>query len=145
MHACSPTCPPPHAAVSLLCLRPALRGGTSALVSAGALYNRIFTSRPELLPALLGPIATDRRGEVPPGTAPYYTIPVLPFHEGRLSVVYQRQYIDSAQRFADAPRLTPLHVAALDLWDSLADDPAMQVRARRQGEAVQHPPPTPPL
>ncbi len=94
----------------------------------GALYNRILKERPDLLPPLLGPIATDRRGEVPAGAKPYYTIPVLPYHDGLLSVVYQRQYIDSAQRFEDAPRLTPLHVEALDYFDSIANDPAMQVR-----------------
>jgi hypothetical protein len=33
-------------------------------------------------------------------------------------VFYQRQYIDSAQRFSDAMRLTPEHVAALDMFDS---------------------------
>jgi len=36
--------------------------------------------------------------------------------------IYQRQYIDSAQRFEDAMRLTPLHVEALDCFDALAND-----------------------
>jgi hypothetical protein len=37
--------------------------------------------------------------------------------QGHLTVFYQRQYIDSAQRFSDAMRLTPDHVAALDMFD----------------------------
>ena len=43
---------------------------------------------------------------------------------------YQRQYIDSAQRFDDALRLTPEHIAALDLFDALANDPALHLRMR---------------
>jgi alpha-ketoglutarate-dependent taurine dioxygenase len=39
--------------------------------------------------------------------------------------MYQRQYIDSAQRFPDAPRLTPQHVAALDMFDELANSSAL--------------------
>jgi alpha-ketoglutarate-dependent taurine dioxygenase len=88
--------------------------------------------RPDLLALLFAPIATDRRGEVPPGAKPYMEIPVLNWHAGRLTVFYQRQYIESAQRFEDAPRLTPEHVAALDMFDALAEDPEMHVRMRLQ-------------
>ena len=55
-------------------------------------------------------------------------IPPFTWHEGRLSVFYQRQYIDSAQRFAGAPRLTSAHVAALDMFDGLANDPALHIQ-----------------
>ena len=41
--------------------------------------------------------------------------------------MYQRQYIDSAQRFADAMRLTPDHVEALNLFDELANDPELNL------------------
>jgi len=49
---------------------------------------------------------------------------------GRLTVFYQRQYIESARRFEDAMRLTPEHVRALDRFDALADDPEMHLRMR---------------
>jgi len=71
--------------------------------------------------------ATDRRGEVPPGAAPYFKIPVFNWHAGALSAIYQRQYIDSAQRFPDAPRLAPAHVEALDMFDALTNDPALNM------------------
>ncbi len=35
-----------------------------------------------------------------------------------------RHYIDSTQRFADAPRLTAKQIEALDLFDALANDPS---------------------
>ena len=111
--------------VGLLCIREARQGGRSLLVSAETLYNRMRELRPDLLEKLFDPIATDRRGEVPEGAKPWMTIPPLSWHEGRLTVFYQRQYIDSAQRFEGAMRLTPAHVDALDLFDALANDPAL--------------------
>ena len=49
--------------------------------------------------------------------------------------MYQRQYIYSAQRFPDAPRLTKEHIEALDLFDRLADDPRLHLRMRlRRGD-----------
>ena len=47
-----------------------------------------------------------------------------------MSSIYQRQYIDSAQRFDEAMRLTPTHVEALDCFDSMANDPALNFLMR---------------
>lgn len=113
--------------VALLCLKTARSGGLSALVSSITIFNEMRRLRPDLLALLLEPIATDRRGEVPPGQKPFFEIPVFNWHAGHLSAIYQRQYIESAQRFADAPRLTPAHREALDLFDALADDPALNM------------------
>jgi alpha-ketoglutarate-dependent taurine dioxygenase len=111
--------------VGLLCRNEAREGGDSLLVSAVSMYNTIRRERPDLLGFLFDEIATDRRGEVPPGEKPYFTIPVFNWNAGFLTVIYQRQYIDSAQRFADAPRLTVAHVEALDMFDRLANDPRL--------------------
>src|SRR5262245_13883721 len=113
--------------VGLLCLKTAQSGGLSALVSSTTIFNEMRRRRPDLLQLLFEPIATDRRGEVPPGQKPYFEIPVFTWHEGFLTAIYQRQYIDSAQRFPDAPRLTPDHVEALDLFDALANDPQLHM------------------
>ena len=116
--------------VGLLCLRDAMEGGDSLLVSTLTIYNEMQRRRPDLARLLFDPIATDRRGEVPEGEKPYFTIPVLNWHAGHLTGIYQRQYIDSAQRFADAMRLTPAHVEALDLFDELANDPRLNFSMR---------------
>ena len=108
--------------VGLICLQQARHGGASMLVSGMSLYNAFLARRPDLLPCLFDPIATDRRGEIPDGMKPYFEIPVFTWYQGYLSVMYQRQYIDSAQRFPDAMRLTPDHVEALNLFDELAND-----------------------
>jgi hypothetical protein len=113
--------------VALLCLKTARSGGLSALVSSTTIFNEMRRRRPDLLALLLEPIATDRRGEVAAGQKPYFEIPVFTWHEGHLNAIYQRQYIESAQRFPDAPRLTAAHREALDLFDALADDPALNM------------------
>jgi hypothetical protein len=109
--------------VALMCLQDAKEGGDSLLVSAETIYNEMRATRPDLLSLLFDPITTDRRGELPEGMKPYMTIPPLSWHDGRLTVFYQRQYIDSAQRFPEAMRLTPEHIEALDYFDDLANDP----------------------
>ncbi|KAE9628677.1 TauD/TfdA family dioxygenase [Parasedimentitalea maritima] len=111
--------------VGLLCLQEAKEGGRSLLVSAVSIYNRMRAERPDLLEKLFDPIATDRRGEIPEGAKPFMEIPVLNWHMGHLTVFYQRQYIDSAQRFDGALPLTPEHVEALDMFDALANDPEL--------------------
>ena len=114
--------------VGLLCLQTARAGGESALVSSVTLYNELRARRPDLAALLFQPLATDRRGEVPPGAKPYFEIPVFNWHHGSFAAIYQRQYVNSSQRFADAPRLSAAQVEALDLLDALANDPALNLR-----------------
>ena len=83
--------------------------------------------KPDLLSVLLDPIETDRRGEVPEGGKPYFTIPVFNYHDGLVSAIYQRQYIESARRFPGVPPLTPQQIEALDLLDQLANDPKLNL------------------
>jgi hypothetical protein len=123
--------------VGLLCLKTAQSGGLSALVSSTTIFNEMRRRRADLLPLLFQPLATDRRGEVPEGCKPFFEIPVFTWHAGFLNAIYQRQYINSAQRFPEAPRLTPAHIEALDLFDSLADDPKLNMTMEFQPGDVQ--------
>ena len=84
--------------VGLLCLKTARAGGESFIVSSVTIYNEILARRPDLVPALFEPFATDRRGEVPEGMKPWFDIPMYHWHAGRLTCIYVRQYIESAQR-----------------------------------------------
>ncbi len=118
--------------VGLLCIREAKSGGTSLLVSAESIYNRLRKKRPDLLQLLFDPIATDRRGEVPEGHKPFMDIPVFNWFANQLTVFYQRQYIDSAQRFEDAFTLTEKHIEALDAFDALANDPDLHFSMQLQ-------------
>lgn len=123
--------------VCLLCLRPAKSGGLSSLVSSVTIFNEMRRQRPDLLRVLFEPIETDRRGEALEGQRPYFKIPVFSWHQGFLSTIYQRQYIESARRFADVPPLTPIQTEALDLFDSLANDPALYLYMELQPGDIQ--------
>lgn len=123
--------------VGLLCLQAAKSGGHSALVSSVTIFNEMRRRRPDLLALLFEPIETDRRGEVPVGEKPYFTIPTYNWHAGHLSAIYQRQYIESARRFDDVTPLTPAQVEAYDLFDALANDPALNFHMELQPGDVQ--------
>jgi len=118
--------------VGLLSLREAKSGGDSLLVSALAIFNRMRAQRPDLLELLFDPIATDRRGEVPVGAKPFVEIPPLSWFENRLTVFYNRRYIESAQRFPEAMRLSEKHRQALDMFDTLANDPEVHLSMHLQ-------------
>ena len=113
--------------VGLLCLQAAKSGGLSSLVSSTTIFNEMRRRRPDLLRVLLDPIETDRRGEVPEGGKPYFTIPVFNYAHGLVSAIYQRRYIESARRFPGVPPLTPQQIKALDLLDQLANDPKLNL------------------
>ncbi|MGI9475924.1 MAG: TauD/TfdA family dioxygenase [Hyphomicrobiaceae bacterium] len=114
--------------VALLCLKTAKSGGASSLVSSMTIYNEMLKRRPDLLPCMFESMHSDRRGEVPEGQKPWHDIPVLNWYEGHLSAIYARRYIDSARRFPEVPELTEQQRAALDLFDDLANDPAIHMQ-----------------
>lgn len=123
--------------VALLCLRNAPSGGDSTLVSAATAYNAVLARDPRLAAALFRPVATDHRNEEPPGSNPWFEIPVLSYLDGAVSVIYQRRYIDSAARFAAAPKLDDQQRAALDLFDEVLEDPALHLGMRLEPGDVQ--------
>lgn len=114
--------------VGLLALSTAAQGGESLVASARTVYHEMATRHRDLVDLLFEPIATDRRGETPDGLDPWFTIPVFTWWAKRLTVMYQRQYIDSAARFEDAPRLSSRQVAALDAFDDVCNDPSVHAR-----------------
>jgi len=118
--------------VGLLCLNEAKSGGESLVVSTVSLYNDMQQQHPGMAEHLFFPVATDRRGEIPPDADPWFEIPVFNWHNELLTGCYQRQYIESAQRYAGAPQLTAEQTAALDCLDALANDPARHLRMRLQ-------------
>jgi hypothetical protein len=114
--------------VGLLCLKTAKSGGESFIASSMTVYNEIRKRRPDLLLALFEPYPTDRRGEIPEGMRPWFDMPIFHWHAGRLSCIYVRQYIESAQElFPQARRLTPAQVEAMDLIDALVNDPRIHL------------------
>lgn len=116
--------------VGLLCLKEAMKGGDSMLASSVTVYNEIAKRRPDLILHLFDEVATDRRGEVPRGQDPFFTIPVFNWFKGYLTCLYQRNYIDAAQRFKAAPKLKPQQKEVLDLLDNIANEPKIHLKMR---------------
>jgi hypothetical protein len=107
-------------ALALLCLHPAASGGRIGLASSAALHNAVLARRADLAARLYRRYAVDRREEHRPGERPYDTVPLACWHAGRLSLRYHRPYLESAQRFPDAPRLEAADAELFDLIDELA-------------------------
>jgi len=114
--------------VGLLCLKTSRAGGESRVVSSVTLFNEMLKRRPDLVRELFNAFPTDRRGEIPPGMKPWFEVPVFNWLNGQLTTIYVGQYIRSAQEnFLEARRLTAAEHEALDLLDTLADDPDLRL------------------
>lgn len=113
--------------VGLMCLHPAKSGGLSCVANVVAIYNEVLETRPDLLLALFEALPWDFRGEEPAGGRPYYMRTVFTQHGGRLFCRFVPPYIKSSQRHADAPRLPPEAIEALDLISEMACRPEFNV------------------
>jgi hypothetical protein len=69
----------------------------------------------------------DRNGEEAPGEEPAFPLPVLHDVDGIPRVFFIGWYIRDAQRHHRVPRLTTAQREALDLIETIANDPAFHV------------------
>ena len=124
-------------AFMLLCLRTAVSGGTSKLVSVAALFNRVLRERPDLAEVLQQPFHFDARQQQASGRPKVQVVPLLLWHAGRLHAIHKRGYIRTAQRFEEVPRLTKAQEEALDLVDAICADPAFHLSFEMQPGDIQ--------
>jgi hypothetical protein len=110
-------------AFMLLCIRSAQSGGTSKLMSVGALFNEMLRRRPDLARVAQEPFHFDSRAQNP-ADLKVQSVPILTWYAGRLNALHKRRYIETAQRFPEVPRLTPQQWEVLDLIDEICADPA---------------------
>ena len=109
----------------LLCVRNAQTGGRSRLVSSTAVFNEVLRRRPDLAELLQQPFDFDARGQQIEGEPRAQRVPIYNYHEGHLSTIHKRFYIDLAQRFPEVSPLTAEQTEALDLFDEIAAEPGM--------------------
>ncbi len=109
-----------HEIMSLAAFSCAESGGVSGLVSGLAIHNRIARDRPDLLPALY-----EGFWHLSPGGAVSSArVPVFSHADGRWSVYYHTIF----QRWAAEKlgvEIPPLLAEAMDLFNDLAQDPAL--------------------
>lgn len=123
--------------IGLLCLHAARSGGESKLASSYAVYKAILRRRPDLLDVLYEPMWWDRNGEESPGDEPAFPLPVLHDIDGMPRVFYIGWYIRDAQRHPQVPRLTDVQREALDIIETIANDPVFHVEMDFQPGDVQ--------
>jgi hypothetical protein len=100
--------------LGLFCLHTAKSGGASKLTSALTIHNVLREERPDLLEALYGTFHLDWRGEEPQGEQPWFAIPMFSECRGRITArICSMVYYESAARFGEQHRLTPLQREAL--------------------------------
>ncbi|MFD6397532.1 TauD/TfdA family dioxygenase [Nocardia sp. NPDC060249] len=113
--------------VGLLCLRPAARGGRSKIVSAHALYNQMLTRAPHLVEIMYRPMPWSRHAEPRPGEVSHFELAPFAEIDGTPRISFIAWYIRQSQHHPSAPRLTDDQLAALDLAEEIANDPALQI------------------
>lgn len=115
--------------VGLLCLQTSKSGGESRIASSVTIYNEMMSRNPDLAAQLFRPFPTDRREEIPEGMEPWFEVPVFNWHEGYFTTIYSGQYIRSAQEnYPQARRLTQKEAEALEMLDSLSNDPTINLQ-----------------
>jgi alpha-ketoglutarate-dependent taurine dioxygenase len=109
----------PPTLILLHCLQPARTGGESSLVSVASIVERMEQRAPGSVDELFAPLpdwsVAGQYGISEEGPAPHHR-PVLTRHEGVLSCVLYRPYIERAAEAIGAP-LSPAQRAALDLFE----------------------------
>ncbi len=108
--------------LGLFCLRGSKSGGTSYLVSAPAVHNVMLAERPDLLDVMYAPFHVDWRGDHPDGAQPWYDIPMLTAHDGRLAArITNRSFMESVSRYSDDLALSDAQREALDVFQEISN------------------------
>ena len=106
--------------VALYCVRPAMSGGTSTIVSSVAVHDAVVEARPDLAALLY-----DAWPHASPVDMRVHHTPICSRNElGKLFTRYGRRYIDTAADYdASVDELSAVQVELLDLYDSFLHDP----------------------
>ncbi len=114
--------------IGLLCLRRAMSGGHSRVISFHSIYNRMLSDCPERLPRLCKPFWFDRQREFHPGEIPVFAAPVFEDggeHRG-LKARFSIHQINSGYALKGEP-VDPQGKAALAALLDLCEDEALSV------------------
>jgi len=106
--------------VALLCVRTAKSGGESRVASSVTIYNEMLKRRPDLVAALVDEFYWTRHGELPPGAAPWFKLPIFAFRDGYFCARGVSSHIMKAQGLPGVPPLTEAQKEAFALFRELA-------------------------
>jgi alpha-ketoglutarate-dependent taurine dioxygenase len=111
--------------VGLLCLRRAMSGGHSRVLSFHSAYNALLAEYPGRLPRLFQPFWFDRQREFHPRESPVFAAPVFE-NSGELKARFSVHQINSGYTMRGEP-VDPEGAAALDAMLEIFDDDRLPV------------------
>jgi len=118
--------------IGFCCHRQARSGGENRIVSSMALYNEILEQRPDLLEVLCEPFYYLRHIVDGGNDKPWCRQRVFSFCEGHFAANLLRVLINRAHTHPDLPELTDEQVEALNLMETLADEPHLHYSFRQE-------------
>jgi len=116
--------------IGFLCIRPALEGGESHVVSSPRIHEELARRRPDLLEECYGEFPYLRHVVDRGNSLPYVMLPVFSFADGRFAGHLLRVLIDRADLSEEAPSLSERQREALEMIDEIADERELQLRLR---------------
>jgi hypothetical protein len=121
--------------LGLLCLRKAVSGGESLMVSGHTAYNALLETHPELVDELYGEFRFDRSHETEPGEDPITVGSVFTDTPDGVRIRYNRLHIELGHYRSGRP-LSDRQREALDAFDRVLNDPANAVEFTLEPGAV---------
>ena len=112
--------------LGLLCLRKAVSGGESVMVSGHTAYNALLETRPDLVDELYGTFCFDRSKETGPGEESVTFGSIFTDTPEGVRIRYNRLYIELGHYLSGRP-LSDRQREALDAFDRALNDPANAV------------------
>jgi hypothetical protein len=108
--------------VALACIRPAMQGGVSTIVSSVSVHNEILSKRPDMAEVLYESWWHDRRRGDGPDS--FFQCPIWAVNDQKkLFAYYGPDYVRSASRGEGVPEMTPVQVEAMELLEATNNDP----------------------
>ena len=117
---------PPHY-VGLLCVRTAMEGGVSGIVSFATAHEEMRKRHPELLDRLFKPYYFDRQREHAPDDVMTTHHPMFERHGGKLIARLSRFQVTNGHKLAGVP-LDNEGVAALEAFEAILNEPGIAAR-----------------
>ena len=126
---------PPHY-VGLMCLRTAMEGGVSGIVSFATAHEEMRKRHPDLLPRLYRPFYFDRQREHAPDDVMTTHHPMLEEEDGRLIARLSHFQVKNGQKLAGV-ELDNQGAAALQAFEAILNEPGMSARFQFQPGQMQ--------
>jgi alpha-ketoglutarate-dependent taurine dioxygenase len=113
-------CPPDY--VGLLCVRPAMEGGISSIVSFYSVYNEMLAAYPDLVERLYQPYLFDRQREHAPDDARLISHPLFQTRDGRTLCRLSHRHVVTGYAMA-GQEMDERTKAALYMLESIMMEP----------------------